>query len=381
MSSIAESIGSQSPIAGAMHAGVEAISAVQHVTFTKYMRVVLPLDGFVFWVRADLLSRSALYNAALYNEVVSNQPQRTLSAASVVRAKGSFHYGTDVRQDETETLAVRRVVFTSEVPVQDLSAVGPTMIYIGEFQGVRFAFSQRQSFYQQAGTYHYTGDAIYSDMASLIIDQIAGFNATQLVVSNSLPIWLTLNGYVPPYAPSLTGAAVGGFDIGGSAIGASKGSIISGLVLYPSFVVPNNLPPPYGSVHIESTRALQGSPRIGRLSSHHQLVSDRVRITMYGLRNNSALDFLDAVDQFTLDTDAMGIMNMPVVQDEKRTQRELATLAMKKTIDYEVSYYQATVRQLARQLILQAIPTYFVNVPVSVDAPIGEFAIGESAIG
>jgi hypothetical protein len=54
-------------------------------------------------------------------------------------------------------------------------------------------------------------------------------------------------------------------------------------------------------------------------------------------------------------------MNIPVVQDEKRTQAELATIAMKKTIVFEVSYHQSRINDVARQLLLNVIPNFYVD--------------------
>ena len=42
------------------------------------------------------------------------------------------------------------------------------------------------------------------------------------------------------------------------------------------------------------------------------------------------------------------------MRDEKMTQSELGILAQKKTITFEVSYYQTTVNNIARQLIEKA---------------------------
>ena len=49
------------------------------------------------------------------------------------------------------------------------------------------------------------------------------------------------------------------------------------------------------------------------------------------------------------------MLNMPVIQDEKVTQPELGVIAMKKTITFEVSYYQQNIRNVARQLIESAL--------------------------
>ncbi|MCD8726119.1 hypothetical protein LUD21_28035, partial [Klebsiella pneumoniae] len=49
----------------------------------------------------------------------------------------------------------------------------------------------------------------------------------------------------------------------------------------------------------------------------------------------------------------MGIMNIPVVQDERVTQNELNIIAMRKTIKFKINYYQQRMRDIFRyQLIL-----------------------------
>ena len=52
-------------------------------------------------------------------------------------------------------------------------------------------------------------------------------------------------------------------------------------------------------------------------------------------------------------------MNMPVVRDEKRIQSELNAIAQKKSLTFEVSYYQNRMNDIARQLILSAVPSFY----------------------
>jgi hypothetical protein len=324
---------------GPFGAGLNALSLAQTVEFTRYVLLVLPLDGFVFWVKADLLSPSAQLNASLFNQVPFNQAPTVEVPAATLLVQGALHYATDRRQEETETFEVNRVLFTTQTDVDFLNQIGPNEMYLATFNGVRFTFSQRGAFFAQTNTYHYAGAAVYSDMAAQIVDALDGFDSRGLVVSNSLPAWLGLNGYVPIYQ--------------------TFGNPV--MTLYPSFALPPNLPStqPYASVHVapEGTKALQSAPLIDPLSSHDQLCSDRVRITMYGMRNDQAQDFVDCVNQWSLDYDVIGIMNSPVVRDEKRNQVELNALAQKKTVDFEVSYHQSRINDLARQLILSAIPS------------------------
>jgi hypothetical protein len=341
MATAEEAAFGKNPLASDLAAGVDSLSREQEITFTRYVRLVLPLDGYVFWVKADLVAPSALYNSSPFNRAGFNKMPRIDVPAPILTAKGSLHYATDFRQEEAESYAANRMVFTSEREVQDLNAVAPGQLWIAEFDGQRFAFSSRSSFYRQADLFHYVGFAVYPDMATQVIDSRAGFDSREVIVSNSLPAWLALNGYNPPYGfgnPDLT--------------------------LFPSFLAPDNIEPPFGTVHIEpsGTRALASAPFVGnRTSSHSQLCADQVRITLWGTRNFNAMDFVDCVNQYSTDVDVIGIMNVPVMRDEKRTQSELGTIAMKKVIEYEVSYHQNRVRDVARQIIESVIPNFFVD--------------------
>lgn len=341
MATAAEAALSKTPLGSDLAAGLESLDLNQVITFTRYQRLVLPLDGYVFFVKAALLGPSALINAALPNRSAPNQAPAAVTPVRTFDAKGSMHYATDTRQEAAETYGANRMIFTSEEEINDLNEIDPGTLWIGEFDGTRFAFSSRGSFYKQADLYHYTGFAIYADMATQIIDSPAGFDSRNVIVSNSLPAWLALNGYNP------------GYGFGNPS-----------LILYPSFLVPNNLPPPYGAVDIppELTRALASAPRLdSRTSTHSQLCSDTVRITLWGTRNFSALDFVDCVNQYSRDFGVIGLMNMPVIRDEKRTQSELGTIAQKKSVEFEVSYVQARINDIAQQIIRSAIPSFYVD--------------------
>lgn len=325
MPSVADaSAGASNPLNAALRAGLEVISQSGTVTFTRYHRLVLPMDGFVFWVRADILTASAIYNTTALNAQAFNRPRAILRPAAQLVAQGSLHWATVNRQDQDEGFSLNEIVFTSEQEVEDLNEVSPQVMFMATVDGRRFSFSKRSSFYRQAGIYHYHGDAVYPVMDTQIIDNPAGFDSRNVVVSNSLPLWLALNAFCP---------------------------------VYPSFLVDSNVSPPYASVHIgdTDTEALQSAPLITADSSHYQLVQDDVLVTLYGLRNFNAVDFLDYVLDYSVNGGLFGIMNMPVVRDAKRTQAEMGTLAMKKNIAFQVNYYQTRMRDVARQLITSCI--------------------------
>lgn len=331
MPSVAESETAGTPLNAALEAGLDALSLDQQITFFPYVRLVLPLDGFVFYVRAELLSATALANAGVANAIEPNQLNGSFGGNPLpsITAGGSLHFSTDLLQEVDQTLANNHIIFSAKEPVRELDDVNPNILYIGQFQGKQFAFKMQGQFYAQAEIWHYRGDAINGAMAAQIIDNPETFDSINVVTSNSLAIWLTLNRIMP---------------------------------IYPSFLVPANIPAPYAAVDIDPARteAIQASPNFDLRGNHYQLVKDHVKITIYGLRNFNALDFQDYVFQYSLDTDNIGIMGSPVMRDEKRTQPELAAIAMKKSFELDVSYYQTRIHDIARQFIRSCVPTYYI---------------------
>jgi hypothetical protein len=326
--SISEAVGNQSQMKATLAAGLNTLDQAQTVVFTQYTKTVLPADGYVFWVASE----------------------------STITVCGSVHFGIAKQQNEDETIAVNHVIFTAETQVQDFDAVSPTTMYVGTFDGLQFAFSNQGNFYRQADLWHYRGDAVYPALASQLVSSSAGLAALEPIVSNSLPIWLSQNSFAP---------------------------------VYPSYLVADNIAPPYISVHIEpeGTEALQafpvwawpqgnflttngtqnvvdsyGNPLFTGLGitptlyqqSYWQLMKDRVRLTLYGFNNQTAIQYLSSLMLYSLNTDAFGFMNSPAVRDDKRTQVELGVIAQRKHIDLEVSYYQATAAAISQRMIISA---------------------------
>lgn len=310
MTQVSEGPNEQTQMHGALEDGYTVLSQNQEITFQAYTRVVLPVDGYVFW-----------------------------SPTIQIGASGSLHYSQEIQQNEDETVGFATVVFTSNRQITEFTDSPTNTIFVARVGEFRYAFSQQQGRYDTAGIWHYFGHSIYPALASQLLDRPDSIDPNRAVTSNSLALWLSLNTYKPIYDDTFT----------------------TGITLYPSFLTQTNLVPPYGTVHIEDTDALQSAPYIDSNSDHYQLVSDRVRVTLYGLQSNEALDFLDAVLGYSRDTNDFGIMNMPVPRDGKRTQTELEAIAMQKVIEFEVSYLQTRTNDVARQLILSALPTILIG--------------------
>lgn len=312
MSLASEAVDAKPPLAAGLAEGIETLSLDQEVTFTKYVKLVMPLDGFVYWVKTGLTE--------------ANPTEITTTV------KGSLHYATDQSQHEDETFGRNRMVFTALREIDDFNVVSSQELWIAEFDGLKFAFSTRGYLYKQADLYHYAGDAIFPSMSSQVVTTEDELEALTLVVTNSLPIWLTL-------------------------------TMEDTLPIYPSYLVSPNIAPPFAAVHIDPARTevYTAAPILNATMSRAALASDAVRVTFYGYTNAQALDWLDYVLAYMADGDNLGLQNMPTVRDEKRTQDELSVIAMKKTIEFKVSYLQSTSRNIARQLILSCIPTITVQ--------------------
>jgi hypothetical protein len=330
MTTAAEASTAKTPLGAALDAGVATLSYDQQITFTLYLRVVLPADGFVFWVQAGLLNKnSAAYNNALYNKAQYNAPGQSFPQATEFSFKGSLHYTTQVQQNEADSAATRSVTFTARQPVNNLDAIGPNMMWVAEYADMKFAFRERQMFYRQSGLHHYRGVALYSTLASQLIDSTAQL-PTGNVVSNSLPLWLTMNQYAP---------------------------------VYPSFAIPPNLEPPYIGVHVvpAETESFAMGPYIDpSTSSSWELCRDTVRFTLYGLQNQAAVLFKNYILAGSMaqdDASPYGILGtrFPAVQDERQTQPEMQILAQRKTFTVAVSYLQQQISDIVQKYILHAM--------------------------
>lgn len=302
----------------ALQVGLEQLSNKQTLTFSKYQRQVVSQDGFVYWV----------------------------NTGQTMQAVGSLHYATSQDQNEDETLGVNSIIFTSEVPIEAFNAINEGVLWIAQWPvpsgaTIQFAFSRQGPYYQQADLWHYSGFAVYPALSSQIL-QSASDIPTGPIVNDSLPIWLSL--------PTELASTI-----------ESQAPVIP---VYASFLVPENIVPPYAVAHIVSTKALGAfpidtwpAPSAGTNLydvADSQLMADDVRLTFYGLNNQQSRQYLNALIAYSLDSDTFGFMNTPSFQDERRTQSEITAIAMKKTLHIRASYYQQAADVLARRLILSA---------------------------
>lgn len=280
-----------------LNTGLTVIDQSQEIEFVYYYRVVLPFDKYVFWVK--------------------NPNKAPITVA------GSLHYFTDQKQELDKTMAYQNVIFTTPTQVADFGSLQPHEMLFGQYQDIQFSFSSHSNRYEQANLWHYVGQAVYPEMRTQILDTIEELCPSP-VVSNSLPIWIALSDYAP---------------------------------VFPSFLVPENIQPPYIVCDIQEKDTFALQPIAWQHEGQtYQLMRDKVRLISYGLINRDVQNFVQYILNASL-KGTFGIMQDGItVKDGKRIQSEMNVLAQQKFIDLEVSYNQSAVYDMAVQYIKRVLP-------------------------
>lgn len=316
---------------GLLTDALNMVSGGQQITFRPYLRLVIPTDGTTYWINPRVLtarSTGQVYNTTVFNTQTLNEWIVNYEDPGAFPVNGSLHEFVDQRQTEDETISYTSVLFTTNQRVDAFRDMGSRVLFVGEYKGQRFAFNRQGGYYDAAGLYHYYGNVLYPALASQLIENAGQLpSVNSLVVSNSLPIWLS--------------------DI----------SPVIGIPLYPSFLVLDNAPSAYGVVHVEpsATESVMAVPMSLEDGSYEQLCRDRVRLTLYGLDNNAAVRAHAAVIEHMRNNREMGLLSVPAIQDGKRVQTEFGILARQKFINYDVSYFQSSAATSARKLIQSAV--------------------------
>lgn len=276
--------------------GLRLLSKNQTIRFTKYIRHILPADGFVFWVKASLLK--------------NKKPH-------CIDIEGSLHQAINQEMLIDETPAATSILFSTFKEIDPLKEINPTEIWLGEYKGSLFSFNRVGNYYSQANEYHYSGDAVYPAFYSQIINDIKELDLTSQVVSNSMPFFLLLNDFP----------------------------------IYPSYLVPANIKPPYAVIDIQQSIPVNYGMIYNEMTNGSQTMTDNVILTLYGIRHNQAIDFIENM-RIKYFTDGFpGILNKPVPLDEKRPQSEINAIAQKKQIELKVTYSLERINNLAINLI------------------------------
>jgi len=288
--------------------GYQQLSGQQKITFTKYVQRVLPVDGWVFWVKASLIDGEA----APFTKVYS----------------GTLHQSVNQTQEATKTNAVTNIILTANKPIDELKEVSATVMWLGEYDGSKFSFNVQNAFYDNARQYHYAGDAVYVENTPNIIDDIDDLDLENGIVTNCIPVFITLNEQVQ---------------------------------IYPAFLAPTNLKPPYATIEVKDTRGIAAGQSYNPFEDSGMLQWDKVELTIYGLRKKQLSDFLKYLENQQLVTEAFGMYWLPSVQNENVPQSEINVLTNKKVLNFDVNYTFDAVRSQAEAFIRSITVDFFIR--------------------
>jgi hypothetical protein len=312
-----------SGIAAALAQAEKTISLSNQIVFTQYQRAVLPLDGLVFWI--------------------ATTTTKTVDC--------SIHVETLTEQNESESMGVGHIVMTALEPLDDLMAESPTTKWIAVWKGMHIGFTRTKHFYGPSALYHFLGRALLSTELTQVIDTPGSLDPTLLIASNSIPAFILMNSWVAPYYNPYNNNA--------NAIPpATPTPLLTLPTIYPAFLAPANIAPPYATVQVDRSDNLAPVAWQDIDSNPYGLASDDVRITMFGLTNNQAWLFKDALVQFCADAGVIGLQEIGAIVDERATQSDFLIVGQKKTLKMKVSYTQAAVIDFARQQFTAVTTAY-----------------------
>ncbi|QDH14152.1 hypothetical protein E3E12_08070 [Formicincola oecophyllae] len=287
----------------------------QNITFRQYRRMVLPLDGHVFWVATGTTQTLAA----------------TLNAA------------TSAVQTAQETASPTALTLTINASddLKPFTARAQGLLWVGTWQGQDFAISNASTSDLNAGSVLYSGQTITAPFAAQFVDDASQLDNKALLTSSCLPAFLAMPSQPTPLTKSCPWP--------------------EGVPVFPSFAVPDDQPTPYIAVccRPKTLAPVSMAPSHDAASkTSSQIVREGVRLTLMGLDNQQACQVRDYVRQWALGHDSvLGVVNSPVIRDRPQKNPATATQAVRKTIDFTVMYPQRAMADIAMGLIKAAAAT------------------------
>ena len=305
------------PITSALVSGLKVIDRQKAIKFTLYNRVVLPYDGFVFYVNSNAINNGSTFNTwSLNSKMIAER-----NTAKSIEVEGSLHYNSIREQDSDKNYDRNELMFTTPYEILEFNQAQDNSLYIAEYDGMQFSFNSRLSSYSASGLYEYRGQAVPAYLRSQLIESKRDLSKLH-VTSNcmSLIMAFALNKELP---------------------------------VYPAYLAKAN-DKRFVTTEVTSTECLAAYPFLDRDGTRTQLTRDNVKVCFYGFENDAALDFVFDFVNMALEDDDYGIANIPTVSDAREPDSELRILSQKKESVIVVNYYQKRVQELTRKLILTA---------------------------
>ena len=278
------------------------------VTYSKFTN---PVDGYVYWLKTDTVEKVA----------------------------GSLHNSANQDQTADETINRNTIVFTTMERIKAFDSIDPDEIRVisvalddpalVDTGPLLIGFNIANNFYQQAGAYHYIGQAVYPQFRTFFIDDPEEWGAS-LVPANSLPILLD---QLADY----------------------------GIPVYAAYAVPPNVQGPYLSIDIQQSTTLQAMPgfyeeitKTGTIWHVESFRRDMVELIAYNIKSADVQGLVAHIYDASARPALFGLMSAPQVSDLAAVQSEYGIRADKKSVKMDVSYWLSASVESVRKTITQA---------------------------
>ncbi|CAI3958064.1 unnamed protein product [Commensalibacter communis] len=275
----------------AIQSGLDVMRLDQKLDISYYQKTILPYDGFVFWVK--MRKKTSIDAMIHYTDELKHEDQSFYNDANLIITTKEYLF--DFFQNDLEIL-----------PVFD-------------YEGKQYAIRRSGQNTQHATIFHNFARIIEPQFQSLFLNNKKDFTRKTVQFSNSISRFILLaNGY---------------FDL-----------VKIPYEIYPEWLVPFNKKPPYITIGISETEALNVGHKRTMVEGKETFINpakDHIELNLYGLDNHEAINFLATLEKWSLIYQQIGFLNIPRVTDLHNTQNEIGSLSQKKVIEIEVFYYQS----------------------------------------
>lgn len=286
---------------------VSTLSQAREFDLVKYTAYRNPVDGYPYWLKTSEVQKiqGSLHNRAIQENTQDHSNNRnTIILTTMEQIKGF-----DVVDPS--------VAYFITVAMDDPAIVDGGPLVIG--------FNSADSYYQEAGAFHYMGEAVYPNFRQFIVDSPTGWLAS-LIPSNSLPILLD---QIADY----------------------------GVAVYASWAVPANISTPYISVDIPASKTINSAPIYDYAGSNkfiNQFKIDDVELITYNMGAVNTQALVSHIYDVSQRPALFGITKIPQVHEVPAVQSEYGIRADKKSVKMSISYWLSNSSTVVRKTITQA---------------------------
>ncbi len=298
---------SDSPYANILRNGVDFLKDGQTISFTTYRRAVLPFEGFVYWIKLHGGEKSI---------------------------ESMIHKTDELYQEEDSFRNESTILITTRESLFNFSQDGIDEIKVFNYQDSLYVLRKTGENADQSGIYHNMAHIVEPQMQNTFLDTEDDFRNRNMQFSSSVPLFIMFS--------------MGLFDL-----------FQDHYDMYPGWLTPYNKKPPYISINVSDTEALSSATAYETVDGNTyigKLVTEKVTFTLYGYDNEQIMIFLSDLEKWSMVYNYVGFMSSPAIVDEIHSKVETGTVALKKTIEVDISYIQmAKLSEALKEKIISTV--------------------------